>query len=276
MADNFGLRIGLEGEKEFKKALADINFSFKVLGSEMKLISSEFDKNDKSVEALAARNTVLNKEIEAQKQKIETLRAALDNAASSFGENDRRTQAWQIQLNNAEAALNDMECELKENNSELDNAEKIFDEAGVEAEIHSLISGSLCGMRIRFCTLIFNPAGIWHIPYRNEMCSVLASFSSEAKPAERSWNEQEVHHKKRLRKGIRRGCHKGAGRSHPGRISRDRIPHAIRRTYPCSQVRKGQLSVAVRVPVSEQMTVVGFVAPAMGKIYRCGQNRIRV
>ena len=25
MADNFGLKIGLEGEKEFKKALADIN-----------------------------------------------------------------------------------------------------------------------------------------------------------------------------------------------------------------------------------------------------------
>ena len=29
MADNFGLKIGLEGEKEFKKALADINQSFR-------------------------------------------------------------------------------------------------------------------------------------------------------------------------------------------------------------------------------------------------------
>lgn len=29
MADNFGLKIGLEGEKEFKKAIADINQSFK-------------------------------------------------------------------------------------------------------------------------------------------------------------------------------------------------------------------------------------------------------
>ena len=48
MADNFGLKIGLEGEKEFKKALSDINQSFKVLGSEMKLVSSQFDKNDTS------------------------------------------------------------------------------------------------------------------------------------------------------------------------------------------------------------------------------------
>ena len=57
MADSFGLKIGLEGEKEFKKALADINQSFKVLGSEMKLATSQFDKNDKSVEALAAPRT---------------------------------------------------------------------------------------------------------------------------------------------------------------------------------------------------------------------------
>ena len=62
MADSFGLKIGLEGEKEFKKSLAEINNSFNVLGSEMKLATSQFDKNDKSVEALAARNKVLQNE----------------------------------------------------------------------------------------------------------------------------------------------------------------------------------------------------------------------
>ena len=122
MADNFGLKIGVEGEKEFKKARAEINQSFKVLGSEMKLVSSQFDKNDNSVQALSARNTVLNKEIDAQKQKIETLRQALANASESFGETDRRTQSWQIQLNNAEASLNSMERELGSNNSALEQA----------------------------------------------------------------------------------------------------------------------------------------------------------
>ena len=134
MSENFGLRIGLEGEREFKKALSDINASFKVLGSEMTLVSSQFDKNDRSVQALTSRNEVLNREIEAQKQKIETLRAALDNAASSFGENDRRTQNWQIQLNKAQAELNGMERELGENNKALDSAETNLDEAGKEAK----------------------------------------------------------------------------------------------------------------------------------------------
>lgn len=134
MADDFGLKIGLEGEKEFKKALTEINQSFKVLGSEMKVVQSQFDKNDNSVEALTARNQVLNKEIEAQKQKIETLRQALANASESFGENDRRTQQWQIQLNNATAALNDMERELDRNNAALDDTEREMDDVADSAD----------------------------------------------------------------------------------------------------------------------------------------------
>ena len=46
MADTFGLKIGIEGEKAFKDALRDINQSFKVLASEMNLVSSRFAKND--------------------------------------------------------------------------------------------------------------------------------------------------------------------------------------------------------------------------------------
>ena len=134
MADGFGLKIGLEGEKEFKKALADINQSFKVLGSEMTLATSQFDKNDQSVQSLTARNKVLGKEIETQKQKIETLRSALKNAADSFGENDRRTQNWQIQLNNAEAALNDMNRELDENEKAIKDSGKAAEESGSKFE----------------------------------------------------------------------------------------------------------------------------------------------
>ena len=134
MADPFGLKIGLEGEKEFKKSIADINQEFKVLGSEMKLVTAQFDKNDNSIEALTARQSVLTKEVDAQRQKVETLRAAMQNAAESFGENDRRTQAWQIQLNNAEAALIGMEKELEDNTDALNRAEKGMDEAGDSAE----------------------------------------------------------------------------------------------------------------------------------------------
>ena len=134
MADNFGLKIGVEGEKEFKRVLSDINQSFKVLGSEMKLVESEFGKNENSVQSLTSKNEVLTKQIDAQKDKIETLRKALENASSSFGENDRRTQAWAVQLNNAQAELNSMERELKGNEKALDSVADEFNAAEKQAD----------------------------------------------------------------------------------------------------------------------------------------------
>ena len=131
---DIGIRLGIEGEKQFKSALRDINQSFKVLGSEMQLVTSEFDKNDKSMQALAARKGVLNKEIEAQKGKIELLKDALANSAESFGENDKRTQNWQIQLNKAQAELNGMERELENNEKALDGMGDGMDGAGKSAD----------------------------------------------------------------------------------------------------------------------------------------------
>jgi phage-related minor tail protein len=82
---DFGLKIGVEGEKEFKSSLRDINQTFKVLGSEMNLVTSQFDKQDKSIKAITARNEVLNKEIDAQKSKVSTLEAALKMLLSPLG-----------------------------------------------------------------------------------------------------------------------------------------------------------------------------------------------
>ena len=144
MADSsFGLKIGLEGEREFKRAITDINREMRVLGSEMKLVASQFDKNDKSASALTARNQVLGKEIEAQKAKIQTLKSALDNSATSFGENDSRTKNWQIQLNNAQATLNGLEGELKENNSALSKFGDEADGAGDDAKTAAKDTGHL-------------------------------------------------------------------------------------------------------------------------------------
>ena len=49
----------------------------------MNLVSSQFDKQDKSIQALTSRNNVLNKEIDVQ-DKINTLESALKNASESL------------------------------------------------------------------------------------------------------------------------------------------------------------------------------------------------
>lgn len=144
MADStFGLKIGLEGEREFKRAITEINREMRVLGSEMKLAASAFEKNETSTASLAAKNQVLAKEIDAQRTKVETLRQALDNAASSFGENDSRTKNWQIQLNNAQATLNGLERELADNNKALDAFGSQADEAGTDVKDAATDTGKL-------------------------------------------------------------------------------------------------------------------------------------
>ncbi len=131
MADSLGIRLGVEGEREFRNALRDINQSFRVLGSEMQLVTSEFGRNERSVGSLTARNQVLNREIDTQKEKLSTLERAVASATESFGENDRRTQAWVIQLNNARAELNNMEREVRQN-------EDAINEMGNQVEGSSL------------------------------------------------------------------------------------------------------------------------------------------
>ncbi len=121
MAYDIGPKIGIEGEKEFRKAIKDINTSMWTLKSEMKLVSSEFDKGDKSQEAYTAKNKVLNKQIDTQNQKLKELEKGLKAASDKYGENDSVTQKWKQAVNKANAELNNLERELDSNIKAMDN-----------------------------------------------------------------------------------------------------------------------------------------------------------
>lgn len=123
MADA-GLKMTVEGEKEFKRALSEINDVSKTLRSEMKLVASEFDENDKSTEALSKRYQLMSEDVAEQRKKVIQLQTALEAATNTFGENDKKTRSWQRQLNLATADLNNMQKELRETKDELDNAGK--------------------------------------------------------------------------------------------------------------------------------------------------------
>lgn len=120
-------KIAMDGEKEYKAALADINSGLKVLSSEMKLTAAQFEENADGMEALTAKGDILERQILSQKEKIETLKAALQNSAEVFGESDKKTSAWKVSLNNAEAELVRMERELRDNKEAVQEAEKAYD-----------------------------------------------------------------------------------------------------------------------------------------------------
>ena len=115
-----GLKIEIDGEKEYKQAINEINKGNQVLASELKLVSEQFKGNEDSIEALNAKGDVLRRQLQQQEDKVKTLRAALQNAATQYGEADKRTQEWQVQLNNAETQEIKLRRALDETNKEIE------------------------------------------------------------------------------------------------------------------------------------------------------------
>ena len=75
---SFGGAVKLTGESEYKKALQQISQNLKEISSEMKVVSSSYDKNDKSVESLNAKSKVLNDTLDQQKNKLNILKSEYD------------------------------------------------------------------------------------------------------------------------------------------------------------------------------------------------------
>lgn len=134
MAVDIGPRIGIDGEKEFRQNLANINQQLRTLGSEMQAVTSQFDANDRSQEALAAQTNVLNRQIDAQQQKLQQLQHGLEESTRLYGENDTRTLRWAQAVNEAQAGLNRMQTQLGTLNGDLDDTSDSLDEAADASE----------------------------------------------------------------------------------------------------------------------------------------------
>lgn len=126
-APSINTKMKLDGEREYKAALAEIKSGLNVLKSELNLASEQFRDNADSVEALTKKNDILDRTILTQKEKIEQIEKALQSSASAYGEADERTNRWKTQLNNAQAELVKMERALKDNEDALQKAKKETD-----------------------------------------------------------------------------------------------------------------------------------------------------
>lgn len=134
MAYDIGARIGLEGEKDYKRAITEISNSQKVLRSEMGLLAAQFEDQEDSVESLTKKQELLERTLYTQQDKVDTLRAALQNAAVSFGEADARTMRWQEQLNHAEAELARTNNQLKKTSEALNDVEENLGQTDTDFE----------------------------------------------------------------------------------------------------------------------------------------------
>lgn len=115
MAYDIGPKIGIDGEAEFRRELQSINTGIRTLGSEMKAVTSEFIGNERSVEALTAKNDVLERTVLSLTERLDMQKKMLAEAAAAFGEADERTQKWQQVVNATTAELNTANAQIRQN-----------------------------------------------------------------------------------------------------------------------------------------------------------------
>lgn len=134
-------RLTLDGEKQWKKEMADINSALKTQSSELKAVESEYRNNANTMEALTAKNKVLTSQVEQQEEKVRQLEKAVKDAADAFGESDTRTDRYRQSLNNARVqldklndALDDNERYLNEARNSADKCAHSIDEYGKEVK----------------------------------------------------------------------------------------------------------------------------------------------
>ncbi len=161
MANDIGIRIGVDGEKEFKTALSAINAQLKNLSSEMKAAVTSMAGMDSAEDRSAKKADILGRSIEVAKQKIDMIRAAydrarkkldglggaLEQAKQEFGENSAEALKAQnaynrqaaavnnlgTKLNDAQSDLNRMESELQDVENAADDTSDAFEDIGDSA-----------------------------------------------------------------------------------------------------------------------------------------------
>lgn len=148
MATDVGVRIGVEGEREFRTALSAINSQIRNLNSEMRNVVSSFDGMEDAEQSAAARSDVLNRSIEATQQKITLLSSqydkasarlnelgeALSRAQQEFGQNSAQAARAQNAYNNQARTVSELSRQINDANTDLNRFQRELRDTGDAAD----------------------------------------------------------------------------------------------------------------------------------------------
>ncbi len=107
--------IALDGEKEFKRAMADAQREMRLMGAELKQVASEFDLAGDQQEYYTRRSGVLKNQIQQQKNIVAAYEKAVGDMAKKHGEASKEVQDMSISLTTAQTKLNKLQKELDDN-----------------------------------------------------------------------------------------------------------------------------------------------------------------
>lgn len=139
-----GAIIALDGEKEFRSAVTSCNKALATMKSEMKLVAAETSGNANSLTALKSKHDVLQKTLDKQLEKEETLQKGLDHSKEDYEKVGKVLTEYKTKLSTAQKELEEMEASQDSSSeaiiqqketveqlaAEVDSVETVYNRAG--------------------------------------------------------------------------------------------------------------------------------------------------
>lgn len=127
-------RLAVDGEREFKKAMSEVNTTMRTLKSELELVDAQFKGQANTMEALRKKQEILKAQYDQQRESVKALEKAVKDSTEahvrqggSVNALDKRTLDLTRQLNRAKVAEIEMNDALEENSKYLKEAEDSAD-----------------------------------------------------------------------------------------------------------------------------------------------------
>ena len=98
-------KVAIDGEKEYKESLKNINSALGTLKSELKLVESQYAGQANSYAALSAKGDVLSRMYDQQKEKVKAAAEQLEKAKKAQSDYAEKVSSAQSEISRCEAAL---------------------------------------------------------------------------------------------------------------------------------------------------------------------------
>ena len=154
MAYDIGIKLKLDGEKDYRDAINKITQVNKTLDAELKAVTSSFDKNTTAEEKKRKTEEILQKQLENSREKLAKVGIGLKDATANYDENSKEVLSWrqayakaETEVNNITQKLNSLDDALEDTTENSSDFKTIFT-ANLSAEaVKGAITGIVNGIK---------------------------------------------------------------------------------------------------------------------------------
>jgi len=137
-------KLVLDGEAAYKAQLAGINAESRKLASEMKLVEASYSGQANSLEALNAKHSVLQRQLDNQHNKLSAHKRVLDEARTAYETYGKQMADYGQQIEESKSALDELKNSTGDTTEEqarltkeMDTAQEGFDKSAAKQAIAS-------------------------------------------------------------------------------------------------------------------------------------------